>query len=54
MYHKLHAWTRRIAQRTTRTEAQLIELRKTLRRRVVVLGVYEENDTPRTPQQDRL
>lgn len=46
MYDKLHAWTRRIAQRTTRTEAQLVELRKSLRRRGVVLGVYDENDTP--------
>lgn len=45
MYDKLHAWTRRISQRTTRTQAQLIELRKTLRRRGVVLGVYDENDT---------
>ena len=46
MYHKLHAWTRRIAQHATRTEAQLIELRKSLRRCGVVLGVYDENDAP--------
>ncbi|WP_010139804.1 alkaline phosphatase family protein [Oceanicola sp. S124] len=46
MYAKLHAWTRRVAQRTTRTEEQLVELRKTLRRRGVVLGVYDENDVP--------
>ena len=38
MYDKLHAWTRRIAQSTTRTEAQLVALRKTLRRRGVLLG----------------
>ena len=46
MHHKLHASTRRIAQRATRTEAQLIELRKSLRRGGVVLGVYDENDAP--------
>jgi arylsulfatase A-like enzyme len=46
MYAKLFAWTRRVSQRTTRTEAQLVELRKTLRRRGVVLGVYDENDVP--------
>ena len=46
MYAKLHGWTRRVAQRTTRTEEQLVELRKTLRRRGVVLGVYDENDVP--------
>jgi len=45
MYDKLHAWTRRIAPRTTRTEVQLVALRKTLRRRGVVLGIYDENDT---------
>ncbi|WP_375691319.1 sulfatase-like hydrolase/transferase [Pseudooceanicola sp. LIPI14-2-Ac024] len=46
MYDKLFAWTRRVSQRTTRTEDQLVELRKTLRRRGVVLGVYDENDVP--------
>ena len=46
MYDKLDRWARRISQRTTRSEAQLVELRKTLRRRGVVLGVYDENDVP--------
>ncbi|THH38641.1 DUF4976 domain-containing protein [Aliishimia ponticola] len=46
MYDKLFAWTRRSAQRTTRSEAQLIEMRTKSRKRGVVLGVYDENDVP--------
>ncbi len=46
MYDKLFEWTRRVSQRTTRTEEQLIEMRTRLRRRGVVLGVYDENDVP--------
>ena len=40
------AWTRRQSQRTTRSEAQLIEMRTKSRKRGVVIGVYDENDTP--------
>ena len=32
--------------RTTRSEAQLIEMRTKSRKRGVVVGVYDENDTP--------
>ncbi len=46
MYDKLFAWTRRPSQRTTRSEAQLMEMRTKTRRRGVIIGVYDENDTP--------
>lgn len=46
MYDKLFAWTRRQSQRTTRSEAQLIEMRTKSRGRGVVLGVYDENEFP--------
>ena len=46
MYDKLFAWARRPSQRTTRSEAQLIEMRTKTRRRGVVIGVYDENDIP--------
>ncbi|MEZ5674974.1 MAG: sulfatase-like hydrolase/transferase [Thalassovita sp.] len=46
MYDKLFAWTRRQSQRTTRSEQQLMEMRSKTRRRGVVIGVYDENDTP--------
>ncbi|WP_312860630.1 hypothetical protein [Neoaquamicrobium sediminum] len=46
MYERLFAWTRRISQRTTRSEAQLQEMRTAIRRRGVVLGAYDENDMP--------
>ncbi|WP_167647737.1 sulfatase-like hydrolase/transferase [Mameliella alba] len=46
MYDKLFAWTRRPSQRTTRSEAQLMEMRQKSGRRGVVLGVYDENDVP--------
>ena len=45
MYDKLFAWTRRPAQRTTRSEQQLIDMRGKSGRRGIVLGVYDENDT---------
>ncbi|MFZ7089891.1 sulfatase-like hydrolase/transferase [Primorskyibacter sp. 2E233] len=45
MYDKLFAWTRRQSQRTTRSEEQLIEMRTKTRKRGVVIGVYDENDT---------
>jgi arylsulfatase A-like enzyme len=46
LYHKLFEWTRRPSQRTTRSEAQLMEMRGDSGRRGIVLGVYDENDTP--------
>ena len=46
MYDKLFAWTRRTSQRTTRSEEQLIAMRSKSRGRGVVVGVYDENDTP--------
>lgn len=46
MYDKLFRWTRRTSQRTTRSEEQLVLLRTTLRRRGVILGVYDENEVP--------
>ena len=46
LYDKLFAWTRRPSQRTTRSEEQLLEMRKKTRRRGVVIGVYDENETP--------
>ncbi len=46
MYDHLFAWTRRQSQRTTRSEAQLIEMRTKNRGRGVTLGVYDENDIP--------
>ncbi len=46
MYDKLFEWTRRQSQRTTRSEEQLVEMRTKTRRRGVVIGVYDENDTP--------
>lgn len=45
MYDKLFRWTRRTAQRTTRSEAQLLKMRTASRRRGVIIGVYDENDT---------
>ena len=46
LYDHLFAWARRPSQRTTRSEAQLVEMRTKARRRGVVLGVYDENDVP--------
>ncbi|SDO36304.1 Arylsulfatase A [Lutimaribacter pacificus] len=46
MYDKLFAWARRPAQRTTRSEVQLVEMRTKSRGRGVVLGIYDENDAP--------
>ncbi|MDU8927207.1 sulfatase-like hydrolase/transferase [Alisedimentitalea sp. MJ-SS2] len=45
MYARLFEWTRRQSQRTTRSESQLVEMRTKSRKRGVVLGVYDENDT---------
>ena len=46
MYDRLFKWARRPSQRTTRSEAQLVEMRTKSRGRGVILGVYDENDTP--------
>ncbi|GHF35869.1 sulfatase-like hydrolase/transferase [Seohaeicola zhoushanensis] len=46
MYDHLFRWTRRVSQRTTRSEAQLLEMRSKSGRRGVVLGVYDETDVP--------
>lgn len=46
MYEKLFRWSRRISQRTTRTEEQLLDMRTKGSNRGVVLGIYDENDAP--------
>ena len=46
MYDRLNHWARRPAARTTRSAAQLAEMRTSSRGRGIVLGVYDENDTP--------
>ena len=46
LYDKLFEWTRRTSQRTTRSAAQLEDMRKQARRRGVIIGVYDENDIP--------
>jgi arylsulfatase A-like enzyme len=44
LYDHLFVWARRPSQRTTRSAAQLAEMRTKSRGRGVVLGVYDEND----------
>ncbi|CAN0468487.1 MAG: hypothetical protein CMF72_09940 [Mameliella sp.] len=44
-YHKLFTWTRRQSQRTTRSDAQLVD-RPNQGGAILFLGVYDENDTP--------
>ena len=46
MYDKLFRWTRRNAQRTTRSTAQLEQMRRSSGRRGVMIGIYDENDVP--------
>ncbi len=46
LYQMLFSWARRPSQRTTRSQAQLLEMRTKSRGRGVILGVYDENDTP--------
>ena len=46
MYDKLFEWARRPSQRTTRSEEQLMEMRGKTVRRGIVIGIYDENDTP--------
>ncbi|MEQ9692731.1 sulfatase-like hydrolase/transferase [Shimia sp. SDUM112013] len=45
MYDKLFAWARRPSQRTTRSAEQLRQMRGN-RGTGVVIGIYDENDTP--------
>ncbi len=46
MYEKLFRWTRRHAQRTTRSEAEIKEMRGKSRRKGVLLGVYDVSEVP--------
>ncbi|MCF6232673.1 MAG: sulfatase-like hydrolase/transferase [Rhodobacteraceae bacterium] len=46
MYDYLFRWARRNSQRTTRSEAQLMEMRRGSRKRGIIIGVYDQNDTP--------
>ncbi len=46
MYDKLFRWARRPSQRTTRSEEQLLAMRNNSGRRGVMIGIYDENDTP--------
>ena len=44
MYQRLGAWGRRMSQRVTRSDAQIIAGRGASRRKGIVLGVYESQD----------
>ncbi len=46
MYHHLFAWARRPSQRTTRSEEQLIGMRSRSGGTGIMIGIYDENDTP--------
>lgn len=46
MYDHLFAWTRRGAQRTTRSHEQLEGMRANSGGRGVMIGIYDENDAP--------
>ena len=46
MYEKLFRWARRNAQRSTRSTAQLEQMRRSSGRRGVMIGIYDENDVP--------
>ncbi|WP_171208048.1 MULTISPECIES: sulfatase-like hydrolase/transferase [unclassified Ruegeria] len=46
MYDHLFAWARRPSQRTTRSAEQLMERRTKSSGTGVVIGIYDENDTP--------
>jgi arylsulfatase A-like enzyme len=46
MYEKLFAWSRRHAQRTTRSDAEIMGMRGRSRRRGVLLGVYDGSEVP--------
>ena len=44
MYAHLHSWARRVSQRTTLSEAQLIDMRTSSARKGIVLGAYDESE----------
>lgn len=46
MYDHLFAWARRPSQRTTRSAAELVEMRTKSRGKGVILGAYDETDAP--------
>ncbi|MEY8842356.1 sulfatase-like hydrolase/transferase [Cribrihabitans sp. XS_ASV171] len=46
LYGHLHDWTMRPSQRTTRSRQQLIDMRTKSGGRGIVLGVYDEDETP--------
>ncbi|WP_170435715.1 sulfatase-like hydrolase/transferase [Ruegeria arenilitoris] len=46
MYDHLFAWARRPSQRTTRSTAELVEMRTKSRGKGVILGAYDESDAP--------
>ncbi|EEX11418.1 sulfatase family protein [Ruegeria lacuscaerulensis ITI-1157] len=46
MYDHLFAWARRPSQRTTRSAAELVEMRTKSRGKGVILGAYDESDAP--------
>ena len=46
MYEKLFRWSRRHAQRTTRSEQEIEAMRGRSRRRGILLGVYDEGEVP--------
>ncbi|MBV0913627.1 sulfatase-like hydrolase/transferase [Anianabacter salinae] len=46
MYAHLFKWTRRVSQRTTRSKAQLEEMRTAAARKGILLGVYDEDEAP--------
>ena len=46
MYDHLFAWARRPSQRTTRSEEQLIGMRSRSGGTGIMIGIYDENDTP--------
>ena len=46
MYEKLFAWSRRHAQRTTRSDAEILAMRGGSRRKGVLLGLYDGSEVP--------
>ena len=46
MYDHLNHWARRNSARTTRSHAQLMQMRRGPRKRGILIGVYDENEIP--------
>jgi hypothetical protein len=46
MYDRLATWARRLSQRTTRSDAQIVAERGRSPTRGITLGVYDEDDVP--------